>query len=200
VHPYFAENSVTLTIAVATVLAWFLLEFGQGLRESVQRLRHRGNRQRHDRGSYLLLAACIVGAFAVPVYSTAGSTPDIPGQPIPFVLGVVGTWGGIVLRFSAFRALGRYFTFHVETRADQPVIATGPYRLLRHPSYTAIWLILVGFALMCGTWIGLAATIVLPAIGFSVRIRVEERALIAELGEAYIEFSSTRKRLIPFIW
>jgi protein-S-isoprenylcysteine O-methyltransferase Ste14 len=136
----------------------------------------------------------------VALYSTAGSTPRIPGQPIPFILGIVAAWGGIALRLSAFRALGRYFTFHVETRPDQPVIATGPYRLLRHPSYTAIWLILVGVALMCGTWVGLAATVLLPAIGLAVRIRVEERVLTAELGEAYVEFASTRKRVIPFVW
>jgi protein-S-isoprenylcysteine O-methyltransferase Ste14 len=80
------------------------------------------------------------------------------------------------------------------------VIATGPYRLLRHPSYTALWLILIGFGLMCGTWIAVVAAVLLPAIGFAVRIRVEERALTRELGEAYVEFASTRKRLIPFIW
>ena len=142
-----------------------------------------------------ILLACIVGLF-----STAVPTPRIAGQPIPFIVGVVAAWGGIVLRTSAFRALGRYFTFHVETREGQPVVATGPYRLLRHPGYTGLWLILIGLALMCGTWIALAATVLLPAIGFGVRIRVEERALESDLGEAYVAFAATRKRLIPLIW
>jgi protein-S-isoprenylcysteine O-methyltransferase Ste14 len=193
VHPYFADDPATRTIAIVTIVTWFLLEFVQGLR-------HRGGGKRHDRGSYVLLAACVFAAFAIALYSTAGTTLRIAGQPIPFIVGLIVTWGGIVLRFASFRALGRYFTFHVETRPGQPVIATGPYRLLRHPSYTALWLILIGFALMCGTWIAVAATVILPAIGFAVRIRVEERALTAELGDAYAEFASTRKRLIPFIW
>lgn len=193
VDPYFAEDPITRTIAIVTIGAWFLLEFVQGLR-------HRAGGKRQDRGSYVLLVACIFSAFVIALYSTADSTFSIAGQPIPFIVGVVAAWGGIVLRFAAFRALGRYFTFHVETRPGQPVIATGPYRLLRHPSYTALWLILIGFALMCGTWIAVAATVLLPAIGFAVRIRVEETALKAELGHAYVEFAATRKRLIPFIW
>ena len=192
-HPYFAEDPVTRTIVIVTMGTWFLME-------AVQGLRHRRGGKRQDRGSYLLLVACVFGAFVIALYSTAETALRIPGQPIPFVIGVVLTWGGIVLRFAAFRALGRYFTFHVETRPGQPVIATGPYRLLRHPSYTALWAILIGFALMCGSWIGVAVAVVLPAIGFLVRIRVEERALRAELGAAYVEFASTRKRLIPFIW
>jgi protein-S-isoprenylcysteine O-methyltransferase Ste14 len=193
VHPYFSENPVTQAIVIVTVVTWFALEFAQGLR------RRRGGK-RQDRGSYFLLVACVFGAFVIALYSTSGAIPRIAGEPIPFVIGVVLTWGGIALRFAAFRALGRYFTFHVETRPDQPVIATGPYRLLRHPGYTALWLILIGFALMCGTWVGVAAAVVLPTIGFFVRIRVEEAALTADLGDAYAEFASTRKRLIPFVW
>jgi protein-S-isoprenylcysteine O-methyltransferase Ste14 len=193
VHPYFTANPVTQTIAIATIVTWFLLEFVQGLR-------HRGGGKRQDRGSYLLLVACVFGVCVIGLYSTAGTAFRIAGQPVPFIVGVVVAWGGIALRFAAFRALGRYFTFQVETRPGQPVIATGPYRLLRHPSYTALWLILIGFGLMCGTWIAVVAAVLLPAIGFAVRIRVEERALTRELGEAYVEFASTRKRLIPFIW
>lgn len=191
--PYFAHNPVTFTIALATVIAWVVLE-------RVQDLRHRGGGRRQDRGSYLLLVACILAAGFIGLLSTAVPALRILGESIPFILGVVLAWGGIILRAAAFRALGRYFTFHVETRPDQPVISTGPYRLLRHPGYTGLWLTLIGLGLICGTWIALAATVLLPAIGLTVRIRVEERALEAELGEAYVDFAATRKRLIPFVW
>lgn len=53
---------------------------------------------------------------------------------------------------------------------------------------------------MCGTWLGLAAVVVLPGVALAYRIRVEERALAADLGEAYAAFAAARKRLIPFVW
>ncbi|MEP6478955.1 MAG: isoprenylcysteine carboxylmethyltransferase family protein [Rhodoglobus sp.] len=192
-NPYFGDNPATLTIAIVTVLTWVVLE-------RVQDFRHRGGGKRQDRGSYLLLVFCILATGVVALLSTTVPSLTVGGQPVPFVVGVVLAWGGIVLRAASFRALGRYFTFHVETRPHQPVIATGPYRVLRHPSYTGLWLTLVGLALMCGTWVAVVAAVLLPGIGLAVRIRVEERALEAELGEAYRAFAATRKRLIPFVW
>ena len=192
-NPFFGSSSLTLTITLVTVVAWVVLDRAQGLR-------HRSSGKGQDRGSYLLLVICILAACLLGLFSTTLPTPRIAGQPIPFIVGVIAAWGGIFLRAAAFRALGRYFTFHVQTRAHQPVISTGPYRLLRHPGYTGLWLVLIGLALMCGTWIAAAATVLLPAIGFAVRIHVEEQALEANLGEAYVTFAATRKRLIPFVW
>lgn len=153
-----------------------------------------------DRGSYVVLALSIVAASVIAVWSIREPTTPIPGQPIPFIVGLVLAWGGTVLRVAAFVALGRYFTFRVQTRAEQPVVSTGPYRILRHPGYTGVWLFLVGLGLMCGTWIALGAALVLPLAGLVFRIRIEERALIEDLGEKYVAFAATRKRLIPFVW
>jgi protein-S-isoprenylcysteine O-methyltransferase Ste14 len=96
--------------------------------------------------------------------------------------------------------LGRYFTFTVMTSADQPVIATGPYRVQRYPSYAGILLILAGISLSYRNWLSLDALIFLPLIGFVNRIHVEEAALSATLGAAYATYASGRKRLIPFAW
>ncbi len=193
VNPYFAGHPVTFTLVVTTVLAWVALDLAQGLR-------HRGDGRRVDRGSYFLLLACVFLVCFLALLSTAIPGGRVAGQPLPFVVGLVVAWGGIVLRTAAFRALGRDFTFRVRTRPDQLVISTGPYRVLRHPGYSAIWLILLGLALMCGTWIAVVAAVVLPAIGFAFRIRIEERALETDLGESYVSFAATRKRLIPFLW
>jgi isoprenylcysteine carboxyl methyltransferase (ICMT) family protein YpbQ len=42
----------------------------------------------------------------------------------------------VALRGWSFAALGQYFTFTVMVSSDQPVVTAGPYRVLRHPSYT----------------------------------------------------------------
>jgi protein-S-isoprenylcysteine O-methyltransferase Ste14 len=109
-------------------------------------------------------------------------------------------WCGFALRFWSFRTLGRYFTFTVMTSADQPVITSGPYRLLRHPSYLGLMLILIGIGAAYSNWLSLAALAVIPTVGVVHRIHVEEGALSATLGSAYTSYASGRKRLLPLVW
>jgi len=119
----------------------------------------------------------------------------------------LSTWGGlsvmsagVALRVWCFYTLGHYFTFTVQTSLDQPVIDTGPYRMLRHPSYAALLLIFIGWGFVYDNWGSLVVLTAAVAAGLVVRIRVEERALSKDLGGKYQEFAATRKRLIPFVW
>jgi protein-S-isoprenylcysteine O-methyltransferase Ste14 len=139
-------------------------------------------------GSVLATLAHNVTAAAFP-YST-----PLLGISLCFI------WAGIGLRLWSFKTLGRYFTFTVMTSRDQPVINSGPYRVLRHPSYAAILLILAGIGISLANWLSLAALIGLPLIGLLNRIRVEEAVLSATLGDRYTMYASGRKRLIPFVW
>jgi len=86
------------------------------------------------------------------------------------------------------------------TSTSQPVVDVGPYRILRHPSYAALLLVLIGIGLTYGNWLSLLALTILPLAGLMNRIRVEETALAAALGPACMMYASTRKRLIPFVW
>ena len=56
------------------------------------------------------------------------------------------------LRLWSFHTLGRYFTLTIQTSSDQPVIADGPYRLIRHPSYAGLLLIIMAVGLFIGNW------------------------------------------------
>ena len=89
---------------------------------------------------------------------------------------------GTVLRWWAIRHLGRFFTVDVAVADDQHVVDTGPYRLVRHPSYTGLLLQFAGWALTLNNVLGLllvSATITGAVLN---RIRVEERALLTKLG------------------
>lgn len=113
---------------------------------------------------------------------------------------MVVAWGGALLRWWSFVALGKYFTVVVRTRTDQSVIESGPYRVLRHPSYTGLLLMFAGVGLMLGNWAGTVAAVVLVLIAVVHRVGIEEKALVAELGDRYREFAARRARLIPYIW
>ena len=69
------------------------------------------------------------------------------GREAFFVLGLLLAIGGVALRQVAVAALGRFFTTRVTTRADQTVVDTGPYRYVRHPSYSGMLVTVLGVLL-----------------------------------------------------
>ena len=115
-----------------------------------------------------------------------------------FVLGLFVAIGGVALRQAAVAALGRFFTTRVTTRADQTVVDTGPYRYVRHPSYSGMLVTVLGVLLCSTNWVSLAC-FALAIPGTAYRIRVEERALAGALGEPYRAYMSRTKRLVPFV-
>jgi len=108
---------------------------------------------------------------------------------------------GVALRAWCFHTLGHYFTLTVQTSADQPVITAGPYRMLRHPSYTGLLLALLGVGTVAlRNWLSLLVLVVAVGAGLVYRIRVEERALLRDLGADYRSYADNHKRLVPFVW
>ena len=80
------------------------------------------------------------------------------------------------------------------------VVSDGPYRYVRHPSYSGIALVLIGIALATGDVLSVIVVAVLGSIGLTVRIRAEERQLTDALGAQYERFAAQRKRLVPGVW
>ena len=76
----------------------------------------------------------------------------------------------------------------------------GPYRWVRHPSYTAELVAFTGIGLALGNWLSLLAAATLPLLALLVRIRVEEAALLTSLGEPYRTSADGTKRLLPRVW
>ena len=175
-----------------------------GLLEQRVRFRSWRNRQgtRVDRNSLFVVAVSVAlgigGGFALAsdVHGAALSTGRWP----VFVVGVVLMCAGIALRQWAVALLGEFFTVDVRVHADQIVVDRGPYRWVRHPSYTGLLLIIVGIGLALGNWAALVVIIVVPTAGLVFRIRAEERALLEGLGEPYRRFAEGRPRLVPGVW
>ena len=123
-----------------------------------------------------------------------------PLQPVVFVIGIAMLIAGSLLRRHCWRLLGASFTGDVRAARDQRIVTTGAYAMLRHPSYSAGILMNAGIGVALGSW-GSTAVLVLASFAvYSYRIAVEERALLAAIGEPYREFMRTRRRLIPYIY
>ena len=142
----------------------------------------------------------LTGVLMLPLAASVAPGAEILRDEVAFVVGVVLAWLGLLLRWWSFRTLGQYFTLVLKTSPDQAVVDAGPYRFLRHPSYTGLLMTVLGCALMVGNWVGFVACSAVVVAALIYRIRIEERALIEALGENYLNFATTRARLVPFVW
>ena len=96
--------------------------------------------------------------------------------------------------------LGRLFTFDVAIAEDHRVIDTGPYRYVRHPTYTGSLLSFVGLGLCGGNLLSLVVLLVPITAAFLRRVAIEEAALTAALGARYADYVARTKRLVPFVY
>jgi protein-S-isoprenylcysteine O-methyltransferase len=73
-----------------------------------------------------------------------------------FIAGICLMLLGVALRWYSVSVLGKYFTFDLAIHSGQVLVEVGPYRYIRHPSYSGALLSLLGFGLALGNWAGLA--------------------------------------------
>jgi protein-S-isoprenylcysteine O-methyltransferase Ste14 len=118
----------------------------------------------------------------------------------PYLLGLGLMVAGVGLRVWSIAVLGRWFQYQITIQPGQHVVTSGPYRYVRHPSYTGLVLVLAGIGLASGDVWSLVAVLVLGATGLVIRIRTEERQLTQALGAEYERFAAGRKRLVPHVW
>jgi protein-S-isoprenylcysteine O-methyltransferase Ste14 len=187
----------------ADIVFWVMLglfalgEYAMQFRSFRALIRRRSGRLA-ERWSLAVVLVAVIGGFVAGIKLAQGHAGEIMTGAWPlFAIGLVLMAVGIAIRWWAIIVLGRFFTPDVRVQPDQPVIDSGPYRWVRHPSYSGLIICFVGFGLALGNWLSLAALLVLPIAGLEVRMRAEERALLASLGEPYRQFCASRPRLFP---
>lgn len=107
---------------------------------------------------------------------------------------------GLAIRLTAIFTLGKSFSVNVAIRAEQTVQRTGLYRIVRHPSYLGLLIILLGIGLATRNLASLIAVLVPTTVALLYRIHVEESVLLAHFGEDYAAYSRETKRLIPGVY
>ncbi|TQF73869.1 isoprenylcysteine carboxylmethyltransferase family protein [Rhodococcus spelaei] len=193
VLPLFATNPVAGAVLAAAFAAWVVSEYRIGRTRPTQS--RPGDLSGAAVGLGLLVA--YFGGLAVSVLATA--TVIVEGQWWWFAAGLVVAASGQGLRLRAVRELGSSFTFRVQTVPGQAVVDTGPYRRIRHPSYTGALICALGFTIAYTNWLAPLAVLGL-ALAYVVRIPHEERVLAAEIGEPYRRYMARTRRLIPFVF
>ena len=192
---------VGLTFSLQSTGAWFFPFFFifamlQRYLETFKRRVPPGQIQEH--WSFWLMTAVYVAVMLASFgeWAVRGG-PSIIGVAF---LGLGMYAAGLVLRRSAIRALGRFWSVHVEFQDGHFVMRLGPYRYLRHPAYLAMILEVAGIPLVANAWVaeGLAWGLYVPVV--LLRLVLEERALCRRLGDEYVRYRSEVPMLIPYRW
>jgi protein-S-isoprenylcysteine O-methyltransferase Ste14 len=117
-----------------------------------------------------------------------------------FGLGIVLMISGVVFRWYVIRVLGKYFSVQLAVQPGQTVMKDGPYRWIRHPSYTGSLITMLGLGIALTNWLCLISVPLITLIGYIYRANVEEQMLVNALGDPYREYMKNTKRFIPFVY
>ena len=93
-----------------------------------------------------------------------------------FMLLMVGVSQAI--RYWVIGTLGRRWTTRVWVLPREPLVASGPFRWLRHPNYLAVAIEIIALPLVHGAWLTAALCGLANLVLLRTRIRVEEAALV----------------------
>lgn len=193
----FSGGPAYASIFWTTYILWLVLEtIGSRTKRSTDPTRA------SDRGSFRLIMILLwlsVGldfalSFLLPQATILWHRTAV------FFLGIALMLAGLAFRFYSMSLLGRFFTYQVAVHPGQTVIEAGPYRYIRHPSYTGALITLLGLGLALGNWVGLLALLSCMGPAYAYRISVEESALLAALGAPYEQYILRTRRLLPFLF
>ena len=191
-------NPLAIHPGAAHLLLQIML-IGWAAIEVVLRLRNMGGRTTFDWTFWLVIAAVAAGLNlgfrAAHVHSAV-----LGGGWAPVAAGLVVLAAGVALRTWAILTLGRLFKFVVVIQDGHRVVASGPYRLLRHPSYTGGLVAFLGAGIALDSWLSILTLVFIPLLAVLVRIHVEEAELATALGPEYTRYASRTHRLVPGLW
>jgi protein-S-isoprenylcysteine O-methyltransferase Ste14 len=139
-----------------------------------------------------------VGLALFAAFSRLGA----PGRLAPplQIAGLAIFVGGIAIRFTAIAQLGSLHMPVVAIEAGHRLVDTGLYGRVRHPSYLGACIGYLGFGLGLGNWLSALALLATVLPGYLYRIHVEEKALLASLGDDYAAYRKRTRRLLPGIY
>lgn len=163
--------------------------------------RSRSDGVRQDKSTlrvlWVIILVCVMASVATALYWRSAA---LPNPKLCALLGLIFFVGGLALRWWAIIVLGRFFTVDVQIAKDHQLVERGPFRLLRHPSYTGVLLAFLGFGLSLANWAALIILMVPITLALLHRINVEEQALSNALGNSYRSYMQRTKRLIPGLY
>jgi len=193
-------------VALALCLVYLLLVFGL---RSLLRWRSTGSSgvtppggRRYEEGAAdALFLVGLVLDLGAPLLVIAGALPVLEGLAgvTATVVGSLLFAGAIALALMAQHEMGAAWRTGVVAVADDPLVTSGPFALVRHPVYTATLVASLAVALIVPTALAVLALAACVA-GLELQTRaVEEPHLLSRHGEAYRAYAQRTGRFAPLL-
>lgn len=153
------------------------------------------------KNDWLTLGLGILPALGtIMIVFEAWVRPPVQINPVLFAPGLILSLACIGIRTWGKYTLGYYYTFSIDLRQNHKVIEQGPYRFVRHPLYLGAFLGIVGFPMLAHSWLGFFALSLPTGFVFLLRLILEDRFLLENLGGGYRQYAQRTPRIIPFVW
>jgi protein-S-isoprenylcysteine O-methyltransferase Ste14 len=124
-----------------------------------------------------------------------GDNPDTPRVLLSMALAPCAA----ILAWSAVQHLGSQFRVSAGVFVDHELVRTGPYRVVRHPIYASLLLLLLSTLLLLTPWPWFGISLALYLAGAEIRIRAEDRLLACHFGEDFAKYRKEVRAYIPFL-
>jgi protein-S-isoprenylcysteine O-methyltransferase Ste14 len=167
--------------------------------ELLERRMHGGPTAETERSQKIIMWIASIGFAATLVVPSLDHRAHWSTVPIYAVIAgnalIALGWMIIILVFRE----NPFSSATVELMADQRVISTGPYAIVRHPMYSGSILYFLGIPLALGSWWGLLFVLLMTPM-FIWRLLDEEKFLEANLAGYSSYKNKVKYRLLPFVW
>jgi protein-S-isoprenylcysteine O-methyltransferase Ste14 len=117
-----------------------------------------------------------------------------------FTIGMALFVVGLLIRIHALRTLRQYFTYSVAKVENHQIVETGLYKFIRHPGYLGQLIIFLGISTSISNWLSILAMMIPVTLGYLYRIKVEERFMLEQLGEDYLNYRERTKMIFPMVY
>lgn len=191
IETFFADPARTAVFVITLALLVAALPAGGNL--------SRGEHEDRD-NRWVLAAFGILGLLnaLVPPYCDRHGALTIGGEATRWIGVALYALGG-GLRLWPVYVLGYRFSGLVAIQPGHQLVTTGPYALIRNPSYTGLLVNSFGWSLAFRSLVGVALT-ALMLIPLIARMRSEEALLREQFGKDYDDYFARTKRLLPWLY
>lgn len=128
-------------------------------------------------------------AFSYPGFST-----------VKYFSGIALMIIGMTLRLFTVFSLKSLFTADVAIHHNHKLKTDGLFKIIRHPSYSGSLLTFLGLGLTLGNWLSLLIVFLPVLCVFLYRINIEEKALMDNFKDEYVDYQKKTKKLVPYIY
>ena len=147
-----------------------------------------------------LLVLVSIGMMIVPIIWIFSGLFEITNIDLPSCARITGIITAILslwLFYAVHKTLGENWSPVLEIRKGHTLIKEGPYKRIRHPMYTQIWIWVIAQFLITSNWtVGLAGLVPWSILYF-IRVPNEEKMMEDEFGEEYLEYKKQTGRVLP---